>query len=103
MRSYEVCVLGITVVHAAGGPFSVVCLSIEPTLWWRTPFPNISRPHPLCANLVCFATFWFFFYNFCSDVQTCQHVCVGGGVCILFEICEKRPFQKCMSWVGGRG
>ena len=21
---------------------------------------------------------------------------VGGGMCILFEICEKRPFQKCM-------
>ena len=22
---------------------------------------------------------------------------------ILFEICEKRPFQKCMGWGGGRG
>ena len=21
---------------------------------------------------------------------------VGGGMCILFEICENRPFQKCM-------
>ena len=23
-------------------------------------------------------------------------------MCILFEICEKRPFQKCMGWGGGR-
>ena len=25
----------------------------------------------------------------------------GGGGCILFEICEKRLFQKCMGWGGG--
>ena len=25
----------------------------------------------------------------------------GGGMCILVEICEKRPFQKCMGWGGG--
>ena len=25
---------------------------------------------------------------------------LGGGMCILFEICEKRPFQKCMGWGG---
>ena len=24
-------------------------------------------------------------------------------MCILFEICEKRPFQRCMGWVGGGG
>ena len=24
----------------------------------------------------------------------------GGGMCMLFEICEKRPFQKCMGWGG---
>ena len=23
-------------------------------------------------------------------------------MCMLFEICEKRPFQKCMGWGGGR-
>ena len=27
---------------------------------------------------------------------------LGGGMCILFEICEKEPFQKIMGWVGGR-
>ena len=48
-------------------------------------------------------TFWVLalfgnFYNFCLDVQTCRHL--GGGMCILFEICEKRPFQKCMGWGG---
>ena len=25
----------------------------------------------------------------------------GGGMCMLFEICEKRLFQKCMGWGGG--
>ena len=24
----------------------------------------------------------------------------AGGMCMLFEICEKRPFQKCMGWGG---
>ena len=28
---------------------------------------------------------------------------VGGGMCIFFEICEKRPFQKCMGLGGGGG
>ena len=25
---------------------------------------------------------------------------LGGGMCMLSEICEKRPFQKCMGWGG---
>ena len=40
------------------------------------------------------------FCNFCFHVQTCRHL--GGGMCILFEICKKTPFQKCMG-LGGRG
>ena len=45
-------------------------------------------------------TFWVLalfgnFYNFCF------HGGGGGGMCILFEICKKTPFQKCMGW--GRG
>ena len=40
------------------------------------------------------------FCNFCFRVQTCRHL--GGGMCILFEICKKTPFQKCMG-LGGRG
>ena len=39
------------------------------------------------------------FHKFCFHVQTCRHV--GEGMCILFEICKKTPFQKCMGWVGG--
>ena len=27
----------------------------------------------------------------------------GGGMCMLFKICEKRPFQKCMGWGGVGG
>ena len=49
-------------------------------------------------------TFWVLalfgsFCNFCFRVQTCRHR--GGGMCILFEICMKTPFQKCMGWGGG--
>ena len=40
-----------------------------------------------------FLTFWSNALKFRS---------VGGGMCMLFEICEKRPFQKCMGWGGGR-
>ena len=40
------------------------------------------------------------FCNFCFRVQTCGHR-GGGGVCILFEICMKTSFQKCMG-LGGR-
>ena len=27
-------------------------------------------------------------------------VTLGGGMCMLFEICGKTPFQKCMGWGG---
>ena len=30
-------------------------------------------------------------------------VTFGGRMCMLFEICEKRPFQKCMGLGGGGG
>ena len=38
------------------------------------------------------------FMNFWSNAPKFRFV--GGGG-ILFEICEKRPFQKCMGWGGG--
>ena len=41
------------------------------------------------------------FFNFRPMHQ--NFVPWGGGMCILFEICEKRPFQKCMGWGGGLG
>ena len=62
------------------------------------PRPLPSRPHPLCANFVRFGTFGLFFYIF---TPMCKHVSTWGGVggmCILFEICQKRLAQKC--WVG---
>ena len=39
------------------------------------------------------------FLNFLSKAPKFHSV--GGGMCILLEICEKRPFQKCMGWGGG--
>ena len=52
-------------------------------------------------------TFWVLalfgiFYNFCFHVQTCRHLGGGGGMCILFEICKKTPFQFGV-WVWGGG
>ena len=41
------------------------------------------------------------FLNFLSDAPKFRSV-GAGGICILFEICEKRPFQKCMGLGGGR-
>ena len=64
--------------------------------------PHISRPHSVCANFVCFATFWVFF-TIPPPPPMCKHVTTlgGGYVFFFFEICEKRPFQKCMG--GGVG
>ena len=39
-------------------------------------------------------TFFQTFLNFWSNAPKCRHL--GGGMCMLFEICEKTPFQKCM-------
>ena len=47
-----------------------------------------------------FATFRGFF-KFWSNAPKFRSVGGGGGgMCMIFEICEKRPFQKCMGSVG---
>ena len=49
-------------------------------------------------------TFFRFFSTFGlmhQNVVTCGGG--GGGMCMLFENCEKRPFQKCMGWWGVGG
>ena len=59
----------------------------------------ISLGHPLGANteqIRFFSGFSQFFVQ-CTKISSCRG---GGGMCILFEICEKRPFQKCMGKVG---
>ena len=56
---------------------------------------NFSRGHSLCANSVGFGIFPGVFELFvrCTKISFPW----GGGVCVyFFEICEKRPFQKCM-------
>ena len=46
-------------------------------------------------------TFFQVFLNFWSNAPKCCSLGGGGGgMCMLSEICEKRPFQKCMGWVG---
>ena len=45
-------------------------------------------------------TFFQTFLNFWSNAPKCRHLGGGGGMCMLFEICEKTPFQKCMGWGG---
>ena len=61
---------------------------------------NISRDHSLCANAVVFGTFPGFYEVLvqCAKISSCW----GGSMGILFEICEKRPFPKCMGWGGGK-
>ena len=63
---------------------------------------HISRPHPLCANFVRFATLFGFFLQL---LPQCANMSPrgggGGGMCILFEICEKGRFRNV--WVGGGG
>ena len=61
---------------------------------------HFSRGHSERANAVGFGTFCRF-----SELLVC---CAKlsfrggrGGMCILFEICGKMAFQKCMGWVGG--
>ena len=47
--------------------------------------------------------FWHFSALSTTFASVCKHVVTwGGGMCILFEICKKTPFQKCMG-LGGRG
>ena len=41
------------------------------------------------------------FFKFWSNAPNFRSVGGGGGMCMLFEICEKRLFQKCMGWGGG--
>ena len=47
---------------------------------------------------------WHFSAFSTSFASMCKHVITwgggGGGMCILFEICKKTPFQKCMGWGG---
>ena len=54
---------------------------------------NISQGHSECANSVGLA-FFSGFLRFSPNAP--KYRCLGGGMCILFEICERRPFQKCM-------
>ena len=60
---------------------------------------NISWGHSQAANLVCFCTFWDFFYKFCVDVQTCHH---KGGVCVYFLKSVKKGHFRNVWVVGGR-
>ena len=56
---------------------------------------HISWGQSLCANSVGFGIFPGVFELF---VRCAKILFPSGGVCvyIFFEICEKRPFQKCM-------
>ena len=62
---------------------------------------HISRGYSQHANFVGFATFWHFLQVLlpCGNMLSPWGGGVG-GMCILFEICKKTPFQKCMGWGG---
>ena len=59
---------------------------------------NISGTFRTCQR----GGFWHFLRGFQTFGLLRQNfVPWGGGMCILFEICEKRPFHKFMGWGGG--
>ena len=60
---------------------------------------HVSLGHPVGANMEQIGTFSGFsqFFVQCTKISFRR-----GGMCTLFEICEKRPFQKCMG-KGGIG
>ena len=41
------------------------------------------------------------YFNFWSNAAECCYL--GRDTCVLFEVCEKRSFQKCMGWGMGVG
>ena len=46
--------------------------------------------------------FWHFFLGFVNFWSNAPKIRpIGGAMCIPFEMCEKRPFQKCMGQGGG--
>ena len=62
---------------------------------------NISRGHSEHANFVGFGTFRHFLQVLLPCANMSSPKGGGGGMCILFEICKKTPFQKYMGWGGG--
>ena len=64
-----------------------VCLQCSISLWDIRFMPTRSV-----------FTFFQTFLNFWRNAPKCRHL--GGGMCMLFEICGKTPFQKCMGWGG---
>ena len=61
---------------------------------------HISRGHSFHANTEQIRNFSGFSHVLVQCTKVSFHR--GGGMCMLFEICEKRPFQKCMG-SGGVG
>ena len=62
-------------------------------LWHSKPY-NISLGDIRYAPTRWVLALFLGFVNFCSNTPKC-HLFGGGVMCILFEICEKRLFQKC--------
>ena len=67
------------------------------------PKRHISRRHSEHANFLGFGTFRQFLQLLLPCANMSSPGGGGGGMCILFEICKKTPFQKCMGWRRGGG
>ena len=90
---YEVRPLQHAALEGGGGGYPPPLQGAQPTPLWDIRFlPTRSA-----------FTFFQNFLNFWSNAPKCRHLGGGGGMCMLFEICEKMPFQKCMGWGGGVG
>ena len=95
---------GAGTAHASSGhQLSPICPSLTATIPTGPcgPFQCTVACLPIVCQLSGFRHFSAISTTFAS---MCKHVVTwggGGGMCILFEICKKTAFQKCMGW--GRG
>ena len=95
-------------VHQRPQPVAAWCahtlsLFLFPFVHLHYPQPqHISRGRSEYANFLGFGTFRQFLQLLlpCANMSSLGG---GGGMCILFEICKKTPFQKCMGWGRGGG
>ena len=80
--------------------FHNMCWGLHSMHVWTLTRPRDKEAISL-GDIHCAPTRWGFphfprgFLNSSSDAPKYRSLW-GGGMCILFEICEKRPFQKCM-------
>ena len=102
-------------ISAGGGMWGKGVQGVISQCHFTVAHPRGVLSRPANGGIVCLVSYLF------GTSISCQHgafsqffrlfstfglmhqnvVTLGGGMCMLFEICEKTPFQKCMGLGGG--